>query len=253
MVPKDPALDSKEETPSFLKKYLYKLVLVTPPALNQSVSCDGGTVTLDTSLVGQCGPDRKPEETMVCVEAKDTSATAAADSELIEACGSMFMTAIDYEEKLVKSLKASLHTQSKALTAAFETVSPPSFYKDKSHLRKCVTKVQVIDKEKVKDDGDVVKQILHNCKTSENVRFEGIGGIHYGIHHGHLQVRTKFKDALKNYVQSDPSSYFNFKTLISPPQLLGLRVPRVDLLSRDRHPSNMFGCSGDDERSGTHR
>ena len=191
-------------------------MLVTTPVLNQSVSCDGGgdiaTVTLDTSLVGQCGPDRKPEETMVCVEAKDTSATAAADSELIEACGSMFMTAIDYEQKLVKSLKASLHTQSKALTAAFETVSPPSFYKDRSQLRKCVTKVQVIDKEKVKDDGDVVKQILHNCKTSENVRFEGIGGIHYGIHHGHLQVRTKFRDALKNYVQSDQS---NFKTLVS--------------------------------------
>ena len=195
---------------------MYKLVLVTTPVLNQSVSCDGGgdiaTVTLDTSLVGQCGPDRKPEETMVCVEAKDTSATADADNELIEACGSLIMTAIDYEQKLVKSLKASLHTQSKALTAAFETVSPPSFYKDRSQLRKCVTKVQVIDKEKVKDDGDVVKQILHNCKTSENVRFEGIGGIHYGIHHGHLQVRTKFRDALKNYVQSDQS---NFKTLVS--------------------------------------
>ena len=117
--------------------------------------------------------------------AKGAKEGMASSDELISGCGQIYLTQIDYRLSLVESIRATLHVKSKTLTMSYMSVPPPSFYnKDWSALKKCVTKVQVIDSDLVPGE-HVVKQSLYGCtnaSSSNDLRFDDL------FVHGHLRV-----------------------------------------------------------------
>ena len=104
---------------------------------------------------------------MLCVDvhrgvSSVETSSAESDDNLISACGEMYVQPVDYRATLVRTMGSSLHVGSETLTASFDPVPPPSFYRDGSHLKGCTVQVQILDDDQVPGN-HVVKQSLQNC------------------------------------------------------------------------------------------